>query len=126
MKIFILVLLVSQISQAQVVSGTSHKTDSGIYPYFFDDQGHPEVWDDAHQKQYDQKMGDTLKNLCNDNVKLGELEKEYIRLDHADGDNLNAHVEVGQKMDRLKDEIFKLSNIVVQGTGQSARTWGCK
>jgi len=126
MKILFLVLLFSAISSAQVVSGTSHKTADGKYPYFFDDQGHPEVWDDSQQKSYDEKMSATLKKLCLDNAQLGELEKEYAALDSKDWGTLNSHKDLGDKIKTTKDEIIHLSNIVVQGTGQSARVWGCQ
>lgn len=107
-----------------VVSGTSHKTDNGKYPYFFDDQGHPEVWDDAQQKSYDEKMSATIGKYCTDVKSLGGLEKEYIAADENDN-GLNSHPEIGGKIKALKDDMIKLSNIVVQGTGQSVSTYRC-
>ncbi len=133
MKYLLLVCMISVIfpvtSNAQwagVITGTSHKTDSGKYPYFFDDRGHPEVWSDDMQNDYDGKMASTIKELCSDQVSLGQVEKEYIAADQKDGNTLNSHIEIGKKMDSLKSEITRLSNIVVKGTGQSARVWGCQ
>jgi hypothetical protein len=108
-----------------VVSGTLHKTESGKYPFYFDDNGQ-EQWTDALQKSYDEKMGATLKELCSDQASLGELEKQYIAADHNDGNALNSHPEVGTKIEALKAEMVRLSNIVLKGTGQSARVWGCQ
>jgi hypothetical protein len=123
--IFILILLKCFDVNAQVVEGTLHKTENGKYPFYFNDNGQEE-WTEALQKNYDDKMGSTLKQLCQDSASLGELEKEYIQADQKNGNNLNSHPEIGNKIQALKTEMTKLSNIVVQGTGQSARVWGCQ
>lgn len=125
MKYLILSLLTLFIWNAahadwNLVTGTAHKTESGKYPFFFDDQGGKIEWTEANQKDYDEKMSATLKQLCSDNVQLGEVEKQY------DGDTSKAHPEIGDKMKSLKDEIAHLSGIVVKGTGKSAREWGCQ
>lgn len=123
--IFIIILLKCFDLNAQVVEGTLHKTENGKYPFYFSDDG-SEPWTEALQKNYDEKMSATIKKLCEDSTSLGELEKQYIEADQKDGSNLNSHPEIGNKIATLKTEMTKLSNIVVQGTGQSARVWGCQ
>lgn len=104
---------------------TSHITESGKYPFYFDDKGHPEVWDDTMQKEYDEKMSANLKELCSDRQALGEAEKEYIAADQKDVQELNSHADIGTKIESLKSEIQRLSLIVVKGTGKSSRDYGC-
>lgn len=121
MKTIFVLLLLSQAALAQV-EGTYHKTENGKYPFYF--QG--TEWNEANQKDYDVKMGSALKQLCSDSVSLGELEQQYIEADQKDGNTLNSHPEIGNKIQSLKTEMLKLSNIVMKGTGKSARDWGCQ
>jgi hypothetical protein len=143
MKMLIIILLFPIISNADwngikggdtswggVISGTLHKTPNGKYPFFYDDGGHNN-WNETDQKNYDEKMSATIKQLCSDNVSLGELERQHIDAEHvfySDEKNKNKFfidIERGKKMDVLKTDMTRLSNIVMKGTGQSARVWGC-
>lgn len=120
--IFIVIILKCfdvQANDWNVVSGTLHKTINGKYPFYFADDGQ-EPWTDALQKDYDEKMSATLKELCSDQVQLGDLEKQY-----QNADQNKAQLEIGNKMQSLKTDIARLSGIVVKGTGQEAQTWGC-
>lgn len=128
--VFILILLKCFDVNAQwngVVTGTSHKTPTGKYPIYFDDGGgSSETWTEADQKDYDEKMSATIKKLCSDRTTLGGLEKQYTEADSADGANLNSHPEIGNKIEDLKTDITKLSDIVVKGTGRSASSYPCE
>lgn len=111
---------------------TSHKTEDGKYPYYFDDQGHPEVWTEVTQKDYDQKMLDTIKKYCADATSLGNLETQYSEAerqfysDAKNKDKFFTNVEMGKKMELLKAEAVKLSNVIVKGTGLGIQSWGCQ
>lgn len=98
-----------------------HKTENGIYPiYYSSAQGQDSTWTKEMQAQYDGKMDDTIREWCVDKATLAVTEQSYER-EKAAGHFTQFDIKIAS----LKQDMEKLSGIVIKGTHKEVSEWPC-